>query len=413
MRRGFRGSVASLLLACAASAGFGQSGEYNAPGSLGIDPGNERERLTQAIEEAPWRLGRLRIDPWLSLREIAWIEPADQDGDLTVSVGAGLHGYLPIGARAAFAAQILPQYIWWQDRADDRRFGGSYGLGFFYFTERAGIELSAKKSDLDDFVTDEVDRRAAVDSVNYRLRVEVPVGSRLGFFVNAGLLDREVTDTFGGEGDLADLSADVERYEGGLVWGVGSRLRLRAGAGKSETKFDPSVRDRSNEGDYWTVGANWGRAKTNLSFTYRQNDLRGQTGSEFTEFRRATWQGRIGWKPRAKLGMAFYGARDLGYSVESDEDTFLDERLGVRLELPMPRRLSANVFYEEGTRSYETSLREDDLTSWGGLVALPIRGRLRLNLGGRWTETDGELGTKQVAEYRFGLIFGADHRGFF
>ncbi|MCM2270859.1 MAG: hypothetical protein NDJ75_12210, partial [Thermoanaerobaculia bacterium] len=186
MRRRVVGLVAAAMLAGSSSSVLGQSGEYTPPGEGGVDPGVESENLTKAVDESIWTLGRVRIDPWIGVNEVAWVKPPNQDGDLTVSAGAGVRAFVPLGARTTLSAQILPSYIWWLDREEDRRFGGTYGGGLFYFADRAKVSLTATSSDLDDYVTDEVDRRAAVDAVTYRLAVELPLGSRLGLFATAG-----------------------------------------------------------------------------------------------------------------------------------------------------------------------------------------------------------------------------------
>jgi hypothetical protein len=60
--------VLALLLAAPLA---GQSSEYTAPGSLGSRPADEREALRAAVDEARWRLGPIRIEPWAALDEIA------------------------------------------------------------------------------------------------------------------------------------------------------------------------------------------------------------------------------------------------------------------------------------------------------------------------------------------------------
>lgn len=418
MNRGVRGLAAALLIAGSASSVAGQSSKYNAPGHLGIDPGEDREQMEQAVSEALWKVGPVRVDPWIGLRELAWVEPAEGDGDLTTSIGAGVRAYVPIGSKTTIAAQILPTYIWWQDREEDRRLGGTYGVGLFYFSERAGAQFSATKSDLDEYVTDEVDRRAAVDSINYRLRVEVPFSPRLGLFLNAGRYDQEVDDTLGGEGELEDLSSYTDSIEGGLTWLAGSRFTVRVGAGTVETTFDESVRDRGNEGDFWIAGIDWRRSKTGASVTVRQGTLRATSGSEFIETDATTYQARVSWTPRARFGVSIYGGQQLSYSVQQGQVSYLEERVGVRLSFPVARTISGSAFYEDGQRTYDFDDSQDDVTSWGGQLSLPVWRRLQLRFAGRTTAIDSPFRSTTYSEYRIGLsfgssaTFGSDNRGF-
>jgi hypothetical protein len=413
MRRGLSGIVAVAMLAASAAAVRGQDGEYTAPGELGVDPGEPSEKLAEAVEESVWTLGRVRIDPWIGLREVAWVKPPDQDGDLTVSAGAGVRLYAPLGSRLTFSAQVLPTYIWWKDRDEDRRLGGSYGVGLFYFAGRARVRATATTNDFDELVTDEVDRRAEVDSRDYRLHVDLPLGSRLGTFVSASRGDRSVRDPFAGGTDLGDLSYQTDRLEGGLTWLVGSRLTLRLGAGTTETTFDEEARDRSNDGDHWLAGLDWRRAKTSAGVTVRREERSGGAGSEFGEFDGTTWQGRLSWTPRSRVGLSIYGGRALSYSVLGDQAYFVHERLGLRVDFPVGRRVGGSAYFESGTRSYDADDREDDVTSWGGQLSMPLGRRLRLAVSGRSTRTEEPTGERSYSEYRVGLSFGSDRRGFF
>jgi hypothetical protein len=398
--------LAAAWLAFTATSVVAQPNKYSAPGRLGIDPGRDRDRLEQTLEDALWTFGRLRVDPWIGLREVAWVEPADRDGDLTASIGAGVRAYLPVGSKSTFAAHVLPTYIWWQDRDDDRRLGGNYGLGYFYFTDRASVEISARKSDLDDFVTDEVDRRGAVDAITYRVNVEVPFSARLGMFVHAGRYDQKIDDTLGGDGDLEDLSSHTDSIEGGLTWLLGSTLRFRAGVGTVETVFDDSARDRGNEGEYWLVGVGWRRSRLSADVAYRSGTLKATEGSEFVEFDDATWQARVTWRVRPRTSLSVYGQNALQYSVREGLASYVDERAGARVAFPILRDVGGSLFYEDGRRTYDLGAREDDVTSWGGQIAMPLWRKLQLSVTGRTTSTDSPFGSTEYSEYRFGVSFG-------
>lgn len=408
--------LSALCLAVALPAGVcAQSGQYTAPGELGRDPVDAREALRRAVDEARWRLGPLRLDPWLALRELAWVETRGQDGDLTASLGAGLRGYVPVGSKLVLAAQLLPEYIWWRDRADDRRLAGRYGAALFYHANRIGLEVKASSSDQNDFVSTEVDRQAEVDVTSLEASLDVPLTSRMALFARAGSHDVEITDDVPLGGDLSDLDRRSESVEGGLRLRLGSRLTLGLGAGSVETTFDDAARDRSNDGDYWLAELAWDRAKSGVSVSVRQNDLVGTPGSELETFDETTWRAQLRWSPSRRMGWALYGQRELAYSVAAAEPYYVDERVGVRLTLPVGTRLAASLFYEDGRHRFAGDLREDDTTSWGGSLSLPLGRRVRVDVNGRSSEIDAPGGRVRTTELglRAGLSLGEEKQGWY
>lgn len=416
MHRPSRLFAALCLALSLPSAVYAQSGQYTAPGELGRDPVDRREALRRAVDEARWRLGPLRLDPWLALRELAWVEQRGEDGDLTASLGAGLRGYVPVGSRLVLAAQALPEYIWWQDRDDARRLAGRYGAALFLHGNRLGLEIEALSSDQNGFVSSEVDRRAEVESENVAATLEIPLTSRMALFARAGRSDLEVTDDLPLDGDLSNLDRRTDSIEGGVRLRLGARLTVGLGAGSVETTFDAAARDRSNEGDFLLAELSWDRAKSGASVAVRKNDFRGAPGSELERFEETTWRAQLRWAPSRRMSWALYGQRELAYSVAAAEPFFVDERVGVRLGLPLGTRLAWTLFYEDGRHRFAGGGREDDVTSWGGGLGMPLGRRFRIDLSGRSTEVESALGGRvRTTElgFRAGLSLGEDKSGWF
>lgn len=414
MRRGLVGLVAVAMLGVSPAAVRGQDGEYTAPGELGVDPGVASENLAKAVDESIWTLGPVRIDPSVTLREVSYVQPLEGDGDVTASASAGIRAFLPIGPRLTFSAQIQPTYIWWMDRDESRRLGGTYGVGVFYYSGWTQVRATASSSDLDDFITDEADRRGEVDAISYRVQINVPIGGRLGAFAAATRVDQTVEEISPVQGsDLSDLSYVTDRIEGGLTWRFAPRFTLRVGAGINETEFAESARNRSNEGEYRLAGIDWRRSRLNAEVTYRMNDQQAISGSEFGEFEGATWSARLTWRVRERLSLSAYGARQLSYSIEDDLNYYVNERVGLRADLPIGERITSGVFYEVGTRTYEPEGRREDVSSVGGQLVVRLTRRLRLSAVGRTTRNESEFETQTIDEVRFGVSLGFDRRGFF
>jgi len=397
--------IALPLLAAAAAPLAGQSGQYTPPGALGVHPVDAREALRAAVDEAPWRLGPIRLDPWLGLREIAWVENEGEPGDLTIAVGAGLRAYLPVGSRLVLTAHALPEYVWWRDRADDRRLASRAGAGLFYYANRLGLEVRASASDLDDYATPEVQRRTEVDARTLAARLDVPLGHRLALFVRAERGDFDVVDEDPVVADLENLDRTDTRLEGGVRLLLGHDLWIGVGAGTSESEFDAAALDLSNDGSHSLVEIGWNRPKLDVSYVVRRVELEPVAGSAFGGFDDTTWRGQVSWQPRRQSSLAVYAQSDLVYSVLSDAPYFLDERAGVRVGLPLGSRLALAGFYEDGEHDYSDG-RRDDVRSWGGTLDAPIYRRLRLAVAARTTEIEGDLGRREIREVGLRLSLG-------
>jgi hypothetical protein len=64
-------ALAILAALSTTSSLYGQFVEYTQPGGDTAQGEVEQEALEQAAEEARWRLGGLRVDPWLALRNVS------------------------------------------------------------------------------------------------------------------------------------------------------------------------------------------------------------------------------------------------------------------------------------------------------------------------------------------------------
>ncbi len=136
--------------------------QYVPPGT----PATFRDRpskpaFEENIQEAPWKLGKLRLSPWLGLRDGSLVRAAGDldriaEEDLTLTVGAGLRGYLPAGPKAIVAAHALPEYVWWSDHDAKRGLNGRYGLGMFFFFNRMTLEISHRRLQQQGYFSSEI-----------------------------------------------------------------------------------------------------------------------------------------------------------------------------------------------------------------------------------------------------------------
>lgn len=407
MRNASRLVALGAVAALAASPLAAQYSQYIAPGSAARSARiDAAQAMRGAAEAARWHLGPLAIDPVFELREVAWIDPGGEiEGDLTASAAAGLRAYLPIGNRLMWTAHLVPEYIWWRERSEDRRLAGRAGLGLQVAANRFLLEILASSSDWDGYLTSEIDERAEIEERGLQARLEVPILRTVSIFVSGAKSNSKARGLFESPTDeLRDLDRKETWIEGGLRWWVTPELSLGVGVGRTETIFEDAARDRSNDGTTLVADLSWARPKTSVGLSVRKSDLEGTPGSEFGFFRGSTGTARVNWTPRDRFSFGLYGLRNLTYTVLADGPYFVDVRIGVELGLPIGRRGALVLFHEQGENRFE-GLGLDDTSSSGASLTFSIR-RLELRVGGRRTDSDGFTGERSFTQLTFGFAIG-------
>lgn len=391
-------ALATLSLSAWTSPVAAQVRQYTPPGGAADQAFGRKEALANAVEDARWHAGPLRLDPAFWISDLAWVDrPADSvsdDGsDLTGRIGAGLNAYLPVGSKTTFAAYAMPEYVWWQDRAEERRVNQRFGLGSFTYFNRLAITVTAERLEDFDFATGEILQRYTTRNDLLEVQVEVPILRRLTVFAEGA--DRSVESLVDDLEDplLADFLADLDRddlaYRGGVRYYPSEKLRLGAGVGYAETDFAEEALDRSNAGDFWYVEAGYERPKLLVDLLYQENQLSAQDGSEFSDFDSSTGGVRIEWRPREAFSARLYGSRQLAYSLLVEEASgYVDQFIGAGVDVGLGWRLRLNLYGETGSHRYQAgpdtpagSDRVDDVESYGADLAIELPWQMNLRVG--------------------------------
>ncbi|MCU0293979.1 MAG: hypothetical protein MUF10_18675, partial [Thermoanaerobaculaceae bacterium] len=112
-------------------------------------------QIESAMETARWHLGPVRLQPWIGIRNFGYVDNAtgstdNPQSDFTISAGAGLRAYLPVGSKTILFARALPEYIWWKDTEYRRRWAGRYSAGALVFLNRVTIEAVGNRTEQQD-----------------------------------------------------------------------------------------------------------------------------------------------------------------------------------------------------------------------------------------------------------------------
>jgi hypothetical protein len=406
-------TLTALTLLAAAPAGA-QLSQYTAPGTLLERGTSKKEQMEKAVESARWRLGPLRVAPWFSIRDAAYVSDvfagleggSDEEPDFTITAGAGAQGYLPIGPKAYFTVDALPQYVYWQKQDERRRLNGYYGAGLFGFFNRLNLQATARRAEEQAIVTPEFEQRIHTRQDLLDGVAELRIGRAIYLFGSASWLTFEPLVADLGDDPRLPPFGDLEREErvlrGGVEYRPDDRLRVAVGAERSEVDFAGTARDRSSSGTSPLLEASYDSDRLHLLGALARRSLEPEPGSELAPFDATTGQIRVTLIPRWRLSYSIYASRGITYSIEPGYSHFTADRLGGSIGSKIGRSSSVEVFFESGVHDYATTsagvagvagvagapARQDDFQAYGTALRLQLSDRLRLNVGVQRTELD-------------------------
>ena len=367
----------------------GARAQYIAPGDS-VLPSllPEEKSFSDALEKAPWRLGRVRLSPWAGLRDIAYVTGSAESGDLTATGGAGLRAYTKTGKNVVWAAHVLPEYVWWQNDEAKRGLNGRYGLGFFGYFNRLEVETSFRREQRQAFFSSEIQELATsrVDSGNIVFSLKLVDNVAL-----YGRLQRSKYTSQEAEGSVFSL---LDREEEGTRIGMSYRAPSgwSVGVGFEDKSVDfVADRDLSHDGTSGFLDLGYTRGRLAASASLGRESLTPREGSIFTQRDVDTGAIEISWKARSKIQVFSYGRRQLRYSVSSSSTSILVERFGMQLRFGSGRG-NLSLLVEAGedeftARSGEVG-RLDEVVAVGGGIGFGIGKLFKLDLRAVRTEYD-------------------------
>ena len=389
-----------FLSAGAASAQFVQ---YTPPGGPETPPESRQEELEREIEAARYRLGPVRIQPWLRVRDVAYVRSFYSSGvefpsDFTATVGAGMRGYLRTGRKVIWAVRALPEYVWWAEQSERRRLNGLYGLGAYGFFNRLTVEATAGREQEQKIITPEVPQPVSARADGANLLVEVKVSGAFSVFAASSLVYQEnLVDDLDDPrtAGLDQLDRDERVLRAGVRWRPREKWTISLGAEGSEVEFDRSALDRSNSGTAPILGVRLDGARVLAEVSLAARSLEAQQGSNFADYDNVTGNAAV-TLTTGNFQYGVYGSRNLVYTLTPEYAYLDDERLGAVLGFTLSRRSQARVFAETGANDYTvlvpgTPERQDDITSYGGSLRFGLRYTTFITLSAVRSEFDSNL----------------------
>ena len=403
MRLKILSSMTFILWLYAAAAGA-QFLQYTPPGGPEQDPETRRQELERELEEARFNLGVVRIAPWATLRNVAYVrnffdvgeQPPD---DFTATVGAGLRAYVRNGPKATWTARVLPEYVWWARQEERRRIDGRYLLGFQGYFNRLTVEVQAGRQQQQRIVTPEVPVLVSERRDGGEVLVEVGLSSAFSLFTaySVNQLDSLVDDIDDPRvQELDQLNRDERVLRAGVRWEPRERWSFAVGAERSEVEFDRVTVDRSNEGvaPIAEVRFEGNRLEARADVAFRS--LEAREGAVFVPYDRVTGGAAVFVEVSRVVTPSVYFSRGLIYSLFPQYAYLEDERLGAALNFDLGRRTRARLYAERGTNLYTPFLpltpeREDDVTSYGGLLSFGLTRWLALEVSATRSRFESDI----------------------
>jgi hypothetical protein len=400
MRFAIRPALTGLLLLTAGAAWA----QYTPPGGPQERPETRRAALERAVKNARYRLGPVRLAPWIGVQDLAYLAnlggtTAGVDSDLTGTLGAGLRAYLRTG-KVTWTAQALPQYVWWRRLSDRRRLNGHYGLGLFGYWNRLSVEATADREEVQQILTPELLQPLTSRDTRGQLNLEAEIARGVFAFAEGAFTRR--THLTGGIGDLVAQRLELlDRKESTERAGV--RLRshggfsLGLGVERDAVDFhDARELDRSNAGTSPRLEVRWNRPRLYVLADLVATSLKATHGSDFVPYHQVTGEAAVMLHAGRLLEGSLYASRGLGYSLQPDYAYLEDQRVGEALRLKLGRRAWTRAFVETGRDDYTrlhplVPRRSDHLVSYGGSLEVQLVGAASFTLQATRTRFDSNL----------------------
>ena len=323
---------------CAAILGIcflasGASAQYTVVGGAPATVPDE-DVMRKNLEEARWSAGPLRVQPWLGLRDLSYVrqqQNASGEGaqdQFTVTVGAGVRAYAPLGPRVIWAAHLLPEYVWWQDDTSKDGLNGRFGMGVFAYANRVDLHLFHRIQEQQDFFSEEVQELTTTATATSQIGAEVKLLRGVHAYGSWDRVD------FEGNDDDSILFTQLDRVEDS--WSAGLRLRshrgwsLGVGVRHTEGDFEPGARNLSFESDAVTLDLRAEVGRFILSLDLEDADIEPQPGSLIEPRQQTFGDLEFAWQVRRQVTFQAYAERQRTFSVVATRSLIVRDEQGVR-----------------------------------------------------------------------------------
>ncbi len=381
-------SIAALVVT--AGSARAQFIQYTEPGGLDDRPVDRKTQLDREVETARFHLGALRVTPSAGLRNVAYVRDFFQTGndnaDFTATLSAGLRAYLRTGDKVVWVPHVLPEYVWWRERSEQRRVNQRFGLTTYGFFNRMTLEALAERDEQLQILTPELPRLVNARNDRIAVTTEVrPTGhfsafARISHVQQENLTDEEEGDP---QRDLGLLDREELVARTGVRWRPREGWMVGVGVERSQVEFTHPLLDASNTGTAPVLEALVDRRHFFVQLDVAARSLEARNASRFVDFDGVTGSVIVSLRPRQRIEVWTYANRNLVYSLSPSYAYLDDRRQGLAFEVNLTEQASVRAFGEIGTDDFISAFsgrpeRTDDVTSYGGSLRIIFPGSIQV-----------------------------------
>lgn len=396
----------------AARPAWGQFPQYTPPGGANEPSLDPETAIEQALDDARWRLGPVRLAPWIGISQLAYVDDvfggsARGDGgdegkvsDFTATVGAGLTAYLPTGPDVYWLAEATPQYVAWQELSERRQAIGRYGAGVFAFFNRLTLRVRAGREEEQRVFSSEFPQPAVGRREHVAADAELRLTGKIGLFAHGERA--EISDrTAGAEEEperarFAALDRGQRRYRFGLRYRPTERVRIGLGVERTELDSDGAARPLSNEGTAPVFELEAEGNKLSLGFDLTLLELEPVGASQFAPYDELGGSFRGALALGARTRFEVYGSSFPVLSLAPDYSAYEERRFGLGLGGDFGSRTRIRLFADQGENRYRPigagiPERADDVSAVGAELRFAVTRSLAIDIRAESLEVDSDL----------------------
>jgi hypothetical protein len=325
---------------------------------------SSRETIKQAMENARYRLGPVRVFPKVSVANAGYNSNVfgtseDEVADWEATATAGARFLLPFGKKVYVQADVLPQYNWYASEKDLRNFGGVYGGTAFAFFNRLSVEASGLYTDSTAVPNSESASPAILRQTSGAGTLALEI-TRAVSLLGGGGARRTRYDSLPGSPIPTASLADQDRTDSSFFGGVRHSLlgplvvTLIASEGRAEFVNKASQRDNETRSYLANVLVSAQRIFVNTTGGYRQG--RSLNGSLLPAFDSPIASAFVSWFPSSSLELQAWGYyRDVSYSLDPNYPLFYESRYGGGPVIRFGPRIRVQLYGSAGKNDYSVA----------------------------------------------------------
>ena len=344
-----------------------------------------REQLKWEAENAPYRLGPLKVRPLFELRDFGYNNnvfgsETNKVGDFTATVSAGVKVLQPLGQKRALQGTAAPEYTWYEKLVERRSFGGAYSGSLLGLFNRMTLEGGGGYLSQVALINSESEQAAIQIRTNGLARVEVDVLQYVSVFAGFDAVKTRYNDKGFTEGNVypVDLLDRTEwAWRGGIRYRFSGQVGIGAQVEKTRADFVQGGGNRNNDSTGYLLVARYDRPRFYLDASGGYREGKGRDGaapSLYPGYRTGTYSFFASYFVARAVELQVFGHRRPVDSFFLDNPYYFETRNAAAVQVSLGQSVALRGFVSIGPNSYPAEVvvgtnlvaRKDDVTEIGG-----------------------------------------------